>query len=1177
MRPDEEAFEKEIAGWLIEQGGYEAGTASFFDAGLGIDTAELAAFIGATQGDDWNRLVMLHGGSTETAQQAFYARLAAELDKRGTVDVLRRGVIDHGVLIRLAYFRPAHGLTPELVQRYRANRLTVTRQLEYELGSTKKLDLALFVNGLPVATAEIKNQLTGQTADNAKAQYRTDRDPRNVTLSRRAVVHFAVDTEQVAMTTRLAGAATRFLPFNRGRDGGAGNPAVADGHRSSYLWRNVWSGDNWLDLLQRFVHVEKSAQGGNGKRKAPQPAVIFPRYHQWEAVRLLEAAAREEGAGHDYLVQHSAGSGKSNTIAWLAHRLSVLHDAADEAVFDKVVVITDRRVLDKQLQDTIYQFDHAHGVVVKIDEDSAQLAEALAGAQARIIITTLQKFPVVMRAGVKLSDRRYAIIVDEAHSSQSGESVTDLKAVIGSASGPNDESELAAAEAADSSEPQDLVSDALTARAKARGKQPNLSFFAFTATPKGSTLNDFGRLNPATGKHEPFHLYTMRQAIEEGFILDVLASYLTYKTYWNIQKAIEEDPAYDTVKAKAAIARFVSLHEHNLAQKAQIIVEHFHQHVQRKIGGRAKAMVVTASRLHAVRYQQALTSYCREHGYDIGVLVAFSGTVAEGEGTDAQAWTEANMNGFPDSQTAQQFNEDSYQILVVAEKYQTGFDQPLLYAMYVDKGLEGLAAVQTLSRLNRPCDGKDGTFVLDFCNEADDIKHSFAPWYAATVSPPTDPNQMYDTRHALDPFGVLRPDEVERAVALLVTADEKNAHGRVHAALTPSIDRFRALDPGEQDAFRDALGRFTRTYAFLSQVVSFTDVKLERDYLFCKALSAFIRPVGAAALDLGSEVELTHLRTEQTFEGSVALDPGTHGEVSTVFAGTGPAPHPDMEPLSKIISTMNERFGTAWQDADFVGFFGGVADKVAGQAEIQQAAAVNTPENFRLVLAKAFEQQVVDQMSVAQDMALKFIDDAELRDEIISVFLPFIQGRAMAARQEYCPIGELLGPDMESMHLEYKPSLRTLVSGQVSKIRETEILRTIAAFSNSRDGGTLLIGVTDSGVPAGLTGDYASLHRHGKNDRDVFQLHLINIVVSSMGAAAAANLSAQFHTIDGADLCRVHVQPSALPVEAKVTTEKSGQLHKKTAFYVRIGNSTHELNPTEKAKYLLNRWPATSP
>jgi len=601
------------------------------------------------------------------------------------------------------------------------------------------------------------------------------------------------------------------------------------------------------------------------------------KYHQWEAVLLLEAAAREEGAGHDYLVQHSAGSGKSNIIAWLAHRLSALHDAADEAVFDKVVVITDRRVLDKQLQDTIYQ-------------------------------------------------------------------------------------------------------------------------------------------------------------------------------------------------------------------------------------------VVIASRLHAVRYHQALTSYCREHGYDIGVLVAFSGTVTEGEGPDAQAWTEANMNGFPDSQTAQQFGEDRYPILVVAEKYQTGFDQPLLYAMYVDKGLTGLAAVQTLSRLNRPCDGKDGTFVLDFRNEADDVKRSFAPWYAATVSPPTDPNQMYDTRHALDPFGVLRPDEVQRAVALLVTVDD----------------------------------RFTRTYAFLSQVVSFIDVELERDYLFCKALSAFIRPAGAAALDLGSEVELTHLRTEQTFAGSVALDP------------------------------LNEWFGTAWQDTDFVSFYGGVADKVVAQAEIQQAAAVNTPENFRLVLARAFEQQVVDQMSVAQEMALKFMDDPGLRDEIISVSLPFIQGRAMAARQEYCPIGELLGPDMESMHLEYKPSLRTLVSGQVSKTRETQILRTIAAFSNSRDGGTLLIGVTDSGVPCGLAGDYTSLHRHGKNDRDVFQLHLINIVVSAMGAAAAANVSAQFHSIDGADVCRVHVQPSALPVEAKVSTEKNGQLSKKTAFYVRIGNSTHELSMTEKAKYLLNRWPATS-
>ena len=1170
MGLDEFAFETEIVSALTEHSGYTGGEPVNFDSGLGLDTAELAAFIGATQIDEWSTLVALHGGDQEKAQRAFYDRLAKELDSRGTVDVLRRGVVDLGVMIQLAYFRPAHGLTPALVQRYDANRLTVTRQLAYEPGSNKTVDLALFVNGLPVATAELKNPLTGQTIEHAKAQYRADRDPANVTLARRAVIHFAVDTEQVAMTTRLAGAITRFLPFNRGRDGGAGNPGNPDGHRTAYLWREVWARDNWLDLLQRFVAAEPLAKGPKAARQ-----MIFPRYHQWEAVRSLEAAARVEGPGHDYLVEHSAGSGKSNTIAWLAHRLAALHDASDAAVFDKVVVITDRRVLDKQLQDTIYQFDHAHGVVQKIDEDSAQLARALAGAQARIIITTLQKFPVVLKQGTDLPDRRYAVIVDEAHSSQTGESVKDLKLVLGQA---DPEQQLAAAEAADGSgasggmQPSELpdpVADALEAGARARGHQRNISFFAFTATPKGRTLEQFGRINPVTGKHEAFHLYPMRQAIEEGFILDVLASYTTYKTYWNIQKTTPDDPAYDKAKAKAAIARFVSLHEHNVAQKAEIIIEHFRQHVRRKIVGRAKAMVVTASRLHAVRYQQALAAYCREHGYDIGILVAFSGTVLPG----TEDWTEANMNGFPDTQTAARFAEDGNHVLVVAEKYQTGFDQPLLYAMYVDKALTGLAAVQTLSRLNRTCDGKDGTFVLDFRNDANDIRESFAPWYTSTIAPPTDPNLLYDTRHALDPYGVLWPEEVERAVALLVAREAAGSHGRVHAALTPAIDRFHDLGTDQQDAFRDALNRFVRTYAFLSQVVSFTDVKLEADYLFCRALAVFIRPSADTGLDLGSEVELTHLRTEEISSGSIALDPATHGEVSTIFSGTGPQHQPDEEQLSKIIERLNERFGTSWAPQDRV-FYDVVADKLVGQPDIQQAAAVNTAENFKIVLTKAFVDQVIAQMATSEDMALKLIDNGDMRDAVVAAYLPLIQSKARVAWQENCPISELLGPDKESATLEYKASLRTKAgSGEVYKPLETASLKTIAGFSNGRDGGTLLIGVADDGNVCGLATDYASLHKAGKDDRDLFQLHLTNIVTAAMGGAITARLSVQFHTIDGADVCRVHVPPSPVPVEAEVTVSVKDQLIKKTAFYVRSGNSTRELGDAERAKYILGRWP----
>jgi len=901
VRVDEAAFEAEIVASLVEYGGYEQTSAHEFDTQAGLDFGLTLAFIGATQQEQWDRLIKLHGGQ-DNAQRAFQQRLVKELDSRGTVDVLRHGVVDHGVTIQLAYFRPAHGLTPALVARYENNHLSVTRQLQYERDSNNAVDLALFVNGIPVATAELKNALTGQTIDDAKEQYRSDRDPTNVTLGRRAVVHFAVDTERVAMTTRLAGPQTRFLPFDQGYDEHAGNPPNPDGHRSAYLWQRVWQRDAWLDLLQRFVHVERVSRGSR------KPAnMIFPRFHQWDAVRRLEAAAKADGAGHDYLVQHSAGSGKSNTIAWLAHRLSTLHGADDRPVFDKVVVITDRRVLDRQLQDTIYQFEHAHGLVQKIDVDSAQLAGALAGAQARIIITTLQKFPIVISQSIKLPDRRYAVIVDEAHSSQTGESVKDLKTVLGA----TEDKQLTAAEREESvAGRDDPLGEALAEAARARGKQRNISFFAFTATPKGRTLEHFGRLNPVTGKYEAFHTYSMRQAIEEKFILDVLANYVTYQTFWNIEKKVAEDPNYDPKKAGAAIARFVSLHEGNLAQKAEVIIEHFRRHVRRKIGGRAKAMVVTASRLHAVRYVQALRAYCRDKGYDIGVLVAFSGTVLP----DTERHTESSLNEFPESQTVQRFGGGEWHVLVVAEKYQTGFDQPLLYAMYVDKSLSGLAAVQTLSRLNRTCDGKDGTFVLDFRNDTEDIHESFSQWYTTTVAQPTDPNLLYDTRHALDSFGVLWPEEIERAVVLLL-GTQANSHGRLHAALTPAIGRFAALDEGDKGRFRDALSRFTHTYSFLSQIVSFTDVKLEADYLFCRALAAFIRPAGEAGLNLGKEVELTHLRTEQKFSGSLALE-AEHGEVSTFFSGAGRQANPEEKPLSQIIAKLNERFSTEWTERD---------------------------------------------------------------------------------------------------------------------------------------------------------------------------------------------------------------------------------------------------------------------
>ena len=1117
MKPDEAAFESFICDHLVDQGGYDLckvgnaqGAPTDFDALRGLDTAELFAFLGATQAETWVELQRRLGGDADTAQGKFADRLATEIDKRGTVDVLRHGVVDHGITIRLAFFKPAHGLTPDLVAKYEANRLTVTRQLPYEVGSNKTLDLALFVNGVPVATAELKNPLTGQTVDHAMGQYRHDRDPLNRTLAKRAVVHFAVDTESVAMTTSLAARSTRFLPFNRGNGRGAGNPVNPAGHRTSYLWERVWQRDAWLDVFGRFVHVEKPGKGS----KAPV-RVVFPRFHQWDAVQRLEAAARVEGPGQKYLVQHSAGSGKSNTIAWLAHRLSNLHDDTDVKVFDKVIVITDRVVLDRQLQDTIYQFEHAHGVVERIEAHSQQLADALAGEQARIIITTLQKFPYVLEKIDALPSRAYAVIVDEAHSSQTGEAAKEMKRVLGT--GVDDDGDM----------DPGSVEEALAEQVAARGAQSNLSFFAFTATPKGKTLELFGRLDPATNKHVPFHLYSMRQAIEEGFILDTLANYVTYDTFFHLEKAITDDPEVETRAARAAIAKFVELHDSNLDQKANVVVEHFRTRVAKQIAGKAKAMVVCSSRHHAVRFARALRTYVDVHGYDIGVLVAFSGTVDDG----GAPFTEAAMNKFPDTETARRFDTDDYRILVVAEKFQTGFDQPLLYAMYVDKVLTGLNAVQTLSRLNRIHPDKDGTFVLDFRNDAEAIREAFEPYYGETVAPPSDPNLLHDTRLELDEFGVLRVDEVTQFVTMLLKVSGPNNHDLTSGALGGGVERFNGLDDDEQDRFRDALNRFVRVYGFLSQIVSFGDTNLERDYLYCRALAALTRAAPGDTVDLGADIELTHLRLEKQFEGSVSLDSDT-GEVVTIFSGTGKTNEPEPESLSTIIERFNERYGTDWSDADRL-FPDAIAEDLVNDERIQLEAAGNDLHAFQVGFDTTYLGAIASRLDRNEKVAAQLLDDDELRAAIVAEYLPAIYARARVARQRTCPIGELLGVDREDLHLEYKSTLRYDIQAESHKtaIPEKAAIKTVAGFLNAPYGGTLLLGVADNGSVYGLEADYASFSKRGqRGDHDLFGQHLQNILVRNIGDAATSLVAWEFHTINGRDLCRVSIEPADFPV-----------------------------------------------
>ncbi len=1003
MKANEKGFEDAIEESLLAAGGYAKSSPASFDRALGLDPRELFAFIDATQSKAWSELAARHG-SDAGARTGFLKRLAAELDSRGTVDVLRHGVADLGVTLQLAYFRPAHGLTPELLARYHANRLTVTRQLAYESGSSRTLDLVLLLNGIPTATAELKNPLTGQGVAQAIAQYRQDRDPANVTLSRRAVVHFAVDPERVAMTTRPEGPKTQFLPFNQGSggpgcQGGAGNPLNPAGHRTAYLWEEVWAHDAWLDLLARFVHVEMPSKGSPAARRAAA-RVIFPRFHQWHAVRRLESGARTRGAGASFLVQHSAGSGKSNTIAWLAHRLSNLHDAVDRKVFDKVVVITDRVILDRQLQDTIYQFEHARGVVVKIDKDSSQLAQALAGEQARIIITTLQKFPFVLDKVGELPSRRYAVIIDEAHSSQTGDAAKQMKAVLAGRAGsglmaaesraafdvPPEEAALAEAEAIDAAAAagEGDAQDETAALVAGRGRQANVSFFAFTATPKAKTLELFGvREDRGDGdRYYPFHLYSMKQAIDEGFILDVLANYTTYKRYYRLEKAIRDDPNYDEALARKAIARFVDLHPHNLAQKAEIIIEHFRQHVRHRIGGRAKAMVVTSSRLHAVRYKLAIDKYVLERAYpDIAALVAFSGKVIDA----GDEFTESGMNRFPESETAERFGSDDYQVLIVAEKFQTGFDQPLLHTMYVDKVLTGLNAVQTLSRLNRIAPGKEDTFVLDFRNEVDEIQEAFKPWFETTIATPTDPNLLYDTNRAVRAFDVFRDEEIERVVAALTAAGGSPSHGAVYAGLDPAVDRFKLLGEDDQVEFRDALTRFVNVYGFLSQVVTFTDPALERDWLYCRALDACLPGRDSERLDLGSEVQLSHLRIEQTHQGSASLAAG-EGSVRAIFDGRGKQHEPDEAPLSEIIKVINERFGLNLDDSDRLLLEQYKAEMVADE-ELAAQARANDLEQFRIVFDRKFLNHIVARMGDNEAIFKRILDDEEFRELLFDAYL----------------------------------------------------------------------------------------------------------------------------------------------------------------------------------------------
>ena len=990
LRHNEGEIAEERASYLnMPPGGYQKRRDEDYDRSLCLIPLDALDFVLATQPQEWKRLSQHHGAAVE---EQFLKRLSSEIGRRGALDVLRNGIRDMGCRFRLAYFRPASGLNEETRWLYQGNTFSVTRQLYYSERNNKSLDLALFLNGIPIFTAELKNPLTGQTVQDAIRQYRTDRDPREPLFAYgRCLAHFAVDPELVYVTTQLAGPQTYFLPFDQGKFGGAGNPPVSPtqcGYSTSYLWEETWARDSVLDLVRQFIYeVHEEDERG---RKTGKRFLIFPRYQQLDCVRQLITDARSHGTGQRYLIQHSAGSGKTFTIAWLAHQLSTLHDAEDRRVFDSIVVISDRRVLDRQLQSAMRQFEQTLGVVENIDTTSHQLKEALESGKT-IIVTTLQKFPVIAREIGELPGHRFALIVDEAHSSQSGEGAQGPRDVLAASSLEEAEAEDASAQ---SSEEDELDNAALAQMARRR--QPaNVSTFGFTATPKPKTLELFGMRRP-DGSFAPFHLYSMRQAIEEGFILDVLRSYTTYTAYWRLFKKIEDDPRYDKTKAAYLLRSFVDLHPHAIDEKVRIIVEHFTAKSQSEIGGRAKAMIVTRSRLHAVRYKLAVDRHLAELGHPFKALVAFSGMVQNG----GQSYTEPMMNGFPEVQTARAFEAPEYRILIAANKFQTGFDQPLLHTMYVDKKLGGVNAVQTLSRLNRTHPDKPGTMVLDFANESDDIQAAFQPYYETTIlSEATDPNLLYEIQTRLKTFPVFTDEDVE-AFARVFFADGTTLD-QLYAALAPVAARFSDLQEGERQDFRGQVTDYVRQYSFLAQVLTFLDADLEKLYVFTRHLRRLLSlEREELPREIQQNIDMESYRIQQTGSGKVALERKGSTLDPVATKETSEATPEELEALSRIIADLNERFGIELGPEHRV-TLGRMLDRLGEDAALEVATRVNTMENVRIAFDYKVEQVIQEIVDLNFDLYKRITDDPAFGEVVKNhLFDQYLQTHGKAEEAE---------------------------------------------------------------------------------------------------------------------------------------------------------------------------------
>ena len=980
----EKQFESDIEYSFLTYGGYAKGDAKAFDRTVALDVGTLISFVKATQPKSWEKYETIYGTSCE---KSFVERFCKEVRSLGLLSVLRHGFKDRGITFRVVYWKPETSINQTALAQYERNVLHCTRQLHYSVSNENSIDIVLFLNGIPVVSMELKNQFTGQDTDNAIHQYKFDRASKDTIFEfkNRVLVHFAVDLYNVFMTTRLQGASTYFLPFNQGSNGsgnvgGKGNPQNPDGYQTAYLWEKVLAKDSLLEILHKYMHLQVEVKEDKNGNKTRKETMIFPRYHQLDVVTRLLADVKSNGAGHNYLIQHSAGSGKSNSIAWLSHRLSGLHNDLDQKIFRSVIVVTDRKVLDSQLQDTIYQFDHVDGVVQKIDKNAAQLKDAIDNG-APIIITTLQKFPVIYKE-VMGQKHNFAIIVDEAHSSQTGEAARKLKKALADTSVALEEyARLEGELEANTPDQEDKILNELATQ----GQHDNLSFFAFTATPKDKTLQMFGTPT-ADGKYVPYHIYSMKQAIEEGFILDVLKNYVTYKNYYKIIKTIDDDPQIETSSGVKAITRYESLHPHNIAQKTAIMIEHFREVTKKQIGGKAKAMVVTSSRLHAVRYLNEFKRYIRAHGYeDLDVLVAFSGEVID----DGEPYTEEKMNGIKESQLKATFHGDEYHMLIVAEKYQTGFDEPLLHTMFVDKKLSGVKAVQTLSRLNRTTRGKDTTFVLDFVNSAEDIQKSFEPYYEATVlEQATDPNVLYDLKNTLDKYRIYTQTEIDAFADLYYSADEQDAKtmGKLSSILVPAHDRYLAANEEDSQIFRTTLARFNRIYGFISQVCRMFDRDLHKFSVYAKFLYKVLPKEKGPYITIDDKVLLEYYRLEKEFDGSISLS-GNEGGLGGIKGEAGARPKKSNS-LAEIIAAINEKYGTNFTEMDKV--LEQIQQDFLADEKLVSFAQNNDEAMFGLKFEQEFENFAAKRYEENDAFFVKMFTDSGVMKSIVDMLKPII-------------------------------------------------------------------------------------------------------------------------------------------------------------------------------------------